>query len=323
MSRLPAFPLALLVPALAFYAPLTSAQAPPACKPGFVYREAFPGDNVCVTPETHAQVLADNRDALLHRAAPNKGTCIQGYVWREASPQDHVCVPLETRHETDKDNQLAATRIMTAGPASEFVGAPGATPAPGYGQRPGPSENRPVEASGQVLPGFHIVTSSPVVSRSPRLNPHPRPAPLTGEQVNSAIARYGIHLGGFRMPVPPDINYQLEIFDTSTGAEVNTNFVESTNFYSSGVQSMGYIQITFNVNPGIQNLLDCSLGDDGTFQVITSMTGVPNAGGNLSSFNRHLMIPFSTAPSNAKSAQAIVYFNNIEFDGCTVETVSQ
>jgi len=74
---------------------------------------------------------------------------------------------------------------------------------------------------------------------------------------------------------------------------------------------------------GIQNLLDCSLGDDGTFDVITSMTGVPNAGGNLSSFNRHLMIPFSPTPANAKNAQAIIYFSNIEFDGCTVESVSQ
>ena len=86
---------------------------------------------------------------------------------------------------------------------------------------------------------------------------------------------------------------------------------------------MGYIQITFNVNPGIQNLLDCSLGADGSFKVLTSMTGVPNAEGTISSFNQHLMIPFSTTPSNAKTAQAIIYFDNIESDGCTLDSVSK
>lgn len=270
--------------------------------------------------------MADNRDAMMHRASPNKETCIQGYVWREASPQDHVCVPLETKHQTDADNQQAAMRIVGSGSVSGFGNSPAGAPSgQGYGQRPGPPEDRPVVSGGssvQLLPGFHIA-NMPIASHPAQLNLHPRPVPLTGEQINSAIAKYGLHVGGFHMPVPPDINYQLEIFDTNTGAEVNTNFVQSTVFYSSGVQSMGYIQITFNVNPGIQNLLDCSLGDDGTFNVITSMTGVPNAGGNLSSFNRHLMIPFSSAPSNAKSAQAIIYFNNIEFDGCTVETVTQ
>jgi hypothetical protein len=86
---------------------------------------------------------------------------------------------------------------------------------------------------------------------------------------------------------------------------------------------MGYIQITFDVNPGIQNVLDCSLGSDGTYKVVTSMTGVPNAEGTISSFNGHLVIPFSKTPSNAKNAQAIIYFGNMEFDGCTLETVSQ
>jgi hypothetical protein len=319
MSQFSTLPFLLLVSTSAFNATFGGAQAP-ACQPGFVYREAFPGDNVCVTPQTHAQVLADKRDAFLHRASPSKETCIQGYVWREASPQDHICVLVETRHQTDSDNRLAPTRVMAAGPSSGFAGGP---PAPVYGQRPGPPENRPVQSSGQVLPGFHIANGFSSISHPAQLNLHSRPIPLSIEQINGAIAKYGVHVVGLHLPVPPDITYQLEIFDSSTGAEVNTNYVQSTIFYSSGIQSMGYIQINFNVNPGIQSLLDCSLGDDGTFKVGTSMTGTPDAEGNLSSFNRHLMIPFSTAPSNAKTAQAIIYFNNIEFDGCTVETVSQ
>jgi len=36
---------------------------PDTCRQGYVWREAFPGDHVCVTPETRAQVADDNRRA--------------------------------------------------------------------------------------------------------------------------------------------------------------------------------------------------------------------------------------------------------------------
>ena len=196
-------------------------------------------------------------------------------------------------------------------------------PASAFAQQPTAAPNRLVITSDQVPAGFHVSTSSPAPPRPAQIRLHPRPAPLTGEQLNSALAKYGLHPIGLDLLVPPDITYQLEVFDQSTGAEVNTTSVESTVFYTSGIQSMGYIQITFNVNPGIQNLLDCSLGADGSFKVFTSMTGVPNAEGTISSFNQHLMIPFSTTPSNAKTAQAIIYFDNIEFDGCTLDFVSK
>jgi hypothetical protein len=307
MSRLPTLPISSLFAALALGAAFAPAQAP-SCKPGYVFREIFPGDNVCVTPETRAQAMADNRDAVAHRAAPNKETCIQGYVWREAGPQDRVCVPPATRNQTQADNRSAVTRIMATGAAPVMIAAA----APAFRAEP-PAQ--------QVVPGFRI-SSTPPPPRAPQVRIHPRPYPLTGDQINSAVAKFGLHVISLHLPVPPDITYQLEVFDTSTGGEVNTNSLQSTVFYTSGPGSMGYIQIDFNVNPGIQNVLDCSLGADGTYKVVTSMTGVPNAEGTISSFNQHLMIPFSTTPSNAKSAQAIIYFGNIEFDGCALETVS-
>src|SRR5262249_2014866 len=72
-------------------------HGPDTCKNGFVWREARPGDNVCVTPQTRSQTAADNRMAAFRRS-PNGGpygpsTCKQGYVWREAFPGDLVCVP--------------------------------------------------------------------------------------------------------------------------------------------------------------------------------------------------------------------------------------
>ena len=91
---------------------------PPRCLdiPGqsYVWREAFPGDYVCVTPETRAQAAYDNSQADARRE-PGGGlygpdTCRPGFVWREAHPGDHVCVTPETRAKTFEDNSLAASR---------------------------------------------------------------------------------------------------------------------------------------------------------------------------------------------------------------------
>jgi hypothetical protein len=83
------------------------------CRPGFVWREAFPGDHVCVTPETRAQATYDNSQAEARRDPTGPygpDSCIQGYVWREAYPGDHVCVTPEVRAQTAEDNRLAETR---------------------------------------------------------------------------------------------------------------------------------------------------------------------------------------------------------------------
>jgi len=83
------------------------------CRSGYVWREAFPGDYVCVTPETRTQAAYDNSQANARRDpggqwGPN--TCVPGYVWREAGPGDAVCVTPETRSKTAEDNRLADSR---------------------------------------------------------------------------------------------------------------------------------------------------------------------------------------------------------------------
>ena len=80
-----------------------SAQA--RCRQGFVWREAFPGDYVCVTPEARSQAAQDNRSiegSNDHQFSPE--ACRPGYVWREARPQDHVCVTPAVRQQTWIDN---------------------------------------------------------------------------------------------------------------------------------------------------------------------------------------------------------------------------
>jgi hypothetical protein len=84
------------------------------CKEGYVWREAFGGDRVCVSPETRAHAAQDNRLAFSRRSKSNDrplpDTCVDGFVWREASITDHVCVTPETRAQTAADNANAASR---------------------------------------------------------------------------------------------------------------------------------------------------------------------------------------------------------------------
>jgi hypothetical protein len=86
----------------------------PTCRQGYVWREAFSSDVVCVTPETRAKAASDNRSANARRE-PGGGpygpdTCRRGYVWREARPVDLVCVTPQTREQTRYDNSQAFKR---------------------------------------------------------------------------------------------------------------------------------------------------------------------------------------------------------------------
>jgi hypothetical protein len=87
------------------------------CKDGYVWREAFRGDRVCVSPETRIQAAQDNRLAYSRRSKSNErplpDTCVDGFVWREASITDHVCVTPQTRAQTAADNANAASRRVT------------------------------------------------------------------------------------------------------------------------------------------------------------------------------------------------------------------
>ncbi len=83
------------------------------CAEGYVWREAIPGDHVCVTPDARSQVQRDNNQALDHRdpkGANGVNTCVEGYVWREAAPGDYVCVRPEVRAQAQRDNTEGVNR---------------------------------------------------------------------------------------------------------------------------------------------------------------------------------------------------------------------
>lgn len=86
------------------------------CKPGYVWREAFPGDSVCVVKEQADQAKLDNA-AASSRVDPDGDhgpqSCLQGYVWRVARESDLVCVEPEVRERVLMDNQTAHVRAAT------------------------------------------------------------------------------------------------------------------------------------------------------------------------------------------------------------------
>jgi len=78
-------------------------QTSDACRPGFVWRMASPTDHVCVTPQTRAQIAADNAASRKYEArgaigATGAPACPKGYVWRLSNPEDKVCVKAQARH---------------------------------------------------------------------------------------------------------------------------------------------------------------------------------------------------------------------------------
>jgi len=110
--------LAALLLALLIHGPASAAAplpyGPDTCKNGFVFREAYPDDHVCVTPGVRQRVAQDNATAR-DRVQPGGGafgpdTCKTGWVWREARAQDHVCVSTQQRTQAANDNRLAYSR---------------------------------------------------------------------------------------------------------------------------------------------------------------------------------------------------------------------
>ncbi|MGY0064163.1 hypothetical protein ACWY4P_48325 [Streptomyces sp. LZ34] len=92
---------------------------PYTCATGFVWREAIPADQVCVTPQIRSQTSTENALGPSRRE-PNGGvygpdTCKQGYVWRETRPTDHVCVPPASRDQARSDNANAPSRLADPG----------------------------------------------------------------------------------------------------------------------------------------------------------------------------------------------------------------
>lgn len=85
------------------------------CLQGYVWRQAYSGDYVCVTPATRTQAAADNAAAVSRvqqgGGAYGQYTCQQGYVWRQVVPDDYTCVTPDIRSQADDDNSQVDNRV--------------------------------------------------------------------------------------------------------------------------------------------------------------------------------------------------------------------
>ncbi|WP_214405040.1 hypothetical protein [Pseudonocardia lacus] len=80
---------------------------PDTCAAGYVWRDAFPGDHICVTPASRNQAASDNAAAASRvnpQGAYGPNTCVNGYVWRVARSTDLVCVTPAIRTQTANEN---------------------------------------------------------------------------------------------------------------------------------------------------------------------------------------------------------------------------
>lgn len=105
---------------------------PDTCVSGYVWREAGPGDHVCVKPGVRDSTAQENANPDLHRqpggGAYGPDTCATGYVWREAFGGDHVCVSPAVRQQASNDNAKAESRyqrnaVDPFGPGGPFAGS--------------------------------------------------------------------------------------------------------------------------------------------------------------------------------------------------------
>lgn len=120
------------------------------CIQGFVWREARPGDSVCVAPPVRDRTLQENATAA-ERWDPNgpygPQSCQQGLVWREAFDGDTVCVTPEIRQDAWNDNAAAGSRkaanapLPTPSPKDPYRG-PGVIPGSACSPPPAPCPGR-------------------------------------------------------------------------------------------------------------------------------------------------------------------------------------
>jgi hypothetical protein len=285
------------------------------CNAGYVPRQAYQGDQVCVTPETHAQVVADNRAAASRRTSPNSDTCIAGYVWRQAISYDDVCVSPKIRAQTAEDNLVSASRIATR-----------------------PAQLSVANVSGQPIRGFQVASSpSPRIATKPRTQ-HPVPPPLNSEQLRNLVSTLGIHLSSIN-PVTSQISASNSPIQTLTPGNaieytMSGDYPFGALFQTAVPQEMsfegaGEAEIDFGAIPGKQYLLDCSGDSDPSLRAqswytLASGDAVAVLNGSSTGSNGHMVVPFLPAPATTQGASVLFLFNGyMNLFGCQVDVIAQ
>ncbi|GGS39426.1 hypothetical protein Snoj_82370 [Streptomyces nojiriensis] len=80
------------------------AYGPNTCKPGYVWRDSYDGDTLCVTPGERQRVHDANPNRQPGGGVYGPSTCKQGYVWRDSYDGDTLCVTPEERQRVHDAN---------------------------------------------------------------------------------------------------------------------------------------------------------------------------------------------------------------------------
>lgn len=238
-----------------------AAPHPDTCIEGFVWREAYPGDHVCVTPAVRELTAVDNQLAASRRdpagGAHGPDTCKPGFVWREARPDDHVCVTPDVRERTARENRLAPSRRLMP-PAAKNGGHAE------FGVRGAMSETLPgrpnAETGGQPSaspppPPAPVVTSPDVAasSRAPSVAKERAPASRQARRT-SAPKRSAPRSARFKLPEfpwpPPPYSTRLKIersLLTTDQAEPSNGSVAAR--MERALAANGYTQISYYAVP--------------------------------------------------------------------------
>lgn len=84
---------------------------PDTCVQGLVWREARPGDTVCVTPGFRARTATENSAPYANKV-PASINCVSGFVWREAFDGDIICVTPDIRQQNWNANASAQSNFQ-------------------------------------------------------------------------------------------------------------------------------------------------------------------------------------------------------------------
>jgi hypothetical protein len=79
------------------------AYGPYTCKLGFVWRDSYEGDHLCVSPAGRQKAHADNPDRQPGGGAYGSYTCKPGFVWRDSYDGDYACVSPHERREEKRE----------------------------------------------------------------------------------------------------------------------------------------------------------------------------------------------------------------------------
>lgn len=102
-------------PVQAFAAPALP-YGPDTCIQGLVWREARPGDTVCVSPGFRARTAAENAAPYANKV-PASINCVSGFVWREAFDGDIICVTPDIRQQNWNANAAAQSNFQRNQPS--------------------------------------------------------------------------------------------------------------------------------------------------------------------------------------------------------------